>query len=224
MDEPTPKIQSRLSNTGAITLILPALFFVLVLSAALAKIIVDWEKLRVDSLEMIAIMLAIALFLLLTSWYGYYKIAVENGQVKLKGFFRQETFSLNQITGYALTSLPMNRGGRLDALHLGLPEGRFVSVFPLYYRNYVDLKAVLTQGKLPDPSLAAQATRFQKWQEFVTYAFILFIATFMIIAYLDSPNAEKEMGDNKWLILAGISFAFIYLCWKFWQYRKLPRH
>lgn len=206
----------------AISFIVITAILSLLLAGILTGLVHSWEDLQ-GGRALLGAMAAFPLLVLLGLWYGYYRLRMEDGRVSLCGIFRREDFFVSQITGYALTYVRMKGGGKMEYLHIGLPEGKYFSLAPQYYRNYGELRDALILEKTPDPVLLIKVTKYQKWQEFVTYSCIYGFAIVMMYAYADSPQFKDHPEDHALPILGSILFAFLFVLWKCWQYARAPK-
>mgnify|MGYP000086890986 CR=1 FL=1 len=214
---------TTLQSKVAISFICITAILCLLLGGILTGIIHFWSELGSGGRELIISIAAFPLLLLLGFWQGYYHLRMEGGRVNLRGVFRQEDFFIPQVTGYALTYVRIKGRDTIEYLHVGLPGERYFSLDPQYYRNYGELRAALILEKMPDPVLLTKATKYQKWQEFVTYSCIYGFAVVMLNAYMDSLEFKADPGDHALPILGSILFTFLFVLWKCWAYARLPK-
>lgn len=206
----------------AISFIVITAILSLLLAGILTGLVHSWEDLQ-GGRALLGAMAAFPLLVLLGLWHGYYRLRMEDGRLSLRGIFRREDFFVSQITGYALTYVRMKGGGKMEYLHIGLPEGKYFSLAPQYYRNYGELRDALILEKTPDPVLLIKVTKYQKWQEFVTYSCIYGFAIVMMNAYVDAPEFKADPEGGALPILGSILFAFLFVLWKCWEYARLPK-
>lgn len=215
----TTTIRSKIAISFiVITAILSLLF-----AGILTGVVSLWSEIGHSARGMIILMAAFPLLVGLGLWHGYYRLRIEGGRVSLRGVFREENFFVSQITGYALTYVRMKGGGKMEYLHVGLPEGKYFSLAPQYYRNYAALRDALMLEKTPDPALLIKVTKYQKWQEFVTYSCIFGFAVVMFNSYLDTPQFKADPRGGALPILGSIIFAFLFVLWKGWEYARAPK-
>jgi len=218
----TYRLQSKISVP---IFIITTVFFLA--AAGLATLLVlfwnDPDQQDQGSKVMLVIMAAVFGLVSVGFWLSYFKIRIEGGRVTLRGIIKQEDFFLHQITGYALTYQRIKGRGEMEILHIGLPGGRYFSVNPQNYRNYGDLYAALTEGKMPDPKVLAKAKKHQAWQVFLGYSILYGAGIAVMAVYVDSPQFMYAQEFEKWLVIFSFTGAFLYLLWKYREYTKLPK-
>lgn len=219
---PSPKKASIRSRTG-LTLILVTVFLSLFIAGGLTALVIGLTYPGLVPWMVIGMFTGLPLLVLLGLWWGHYRIWINGDRVEAKGLFRNEVFFLSRTTGYALTHTPVKGGGEMENLHIGLPDGRIFSLNPQYYRNYADLRDTLVHGKLPDPKVLARAIKYQKWQQFVTFGFILGLGALMFFLTVGLPNVHVDPDLKGWHVWLSFGGGLLFVLWKYYEYARAPK-
>lgn len=161
MYKKSPRVPPRFHSKMDAFLPVISCFLCLVIAVMVAGLVVKWDSTDFGK-GMFIIFILFPILLLFGIWGAYYKIRIEDGQVQLRDIFRQATFLLDDISGYAL-SYTSAKGQQVESLNIGLKDGRFFTLHAQYYSNYFEIKLALTDGKSPDPVVMGKAAKWW-WQ------------------------------------------------------------
>ncbi len=216
------KKNAPLHSRMGLTLILLTVFLSIFILGGLTLLVVSLSHPEVMPLIVGGIFLIFPGLVLTGLWSSFFKIRIEGGRVSASSIFRNEVFFLDRVGGYALTYTPVKGRGEMETLHIGLPDGRLLTLNPQYYRNYGELRDALTQGKLPDPKVLARAIKLQKWQQFVLFSCIFGAGLVMIGWVATSPQLQAESGNDKLMVALSLIGGLLFLGWRYLEYRKAP--